>query len=582
MGTAGFKKRLLAPVVLWCAIVLVSLFWNLSLIENHFSGIIAERARTLFQLVMTTRLWNTNHGGVYVPVGYETPPNPYMPEEERAVTTSGGMRLAKINHAHMTRQISETMGGGDSVSFNITSRNPLRPGNRADPWESAALASFEKGAAERLELVTEGGKSRYRYMAPLFVESACLQCHAAQGYKAGDIRGGISITLPSASLLGAISSGRKIVTALHILVLAAGLAAITAFRLRSARTAEALASSERRFHDVTVNTGDWVWEVDAEGRYVYSSPAVKAVLGYGPEEVRGRLIYDFLHPDDRGSIEPSLRDLFSRGVSFRMFLNTQKCRDGGKVILQSSGVPVPGKDGRCAGYRGVHSDVTEQKHFEEELRASIREKETLLREINHRVKNNMQIISSLLRLHQAYIKDPEDAEIFRECQGRILTMAAAHEKLYQSESLSRINVKHFLKDLAGNVLRSYRGDASRVSLRMDIEDMFFGLETAVPCGMLMTELISNSLKHAFHDGRGGMIEVSLSREESGELELVVRDNGPGIPPDTDLTKTESLGLKLVSTLAEGQLDGTLEVGSEQGTEFRIRFRELDYRSRIKD
>jgi PAS domain S-box-containing protein len=582
MGTAGLKKILIAPVALWSAIVFVSLFWNLSLIEEHFSGIIAEKAKTLFQIIMTTRLWNTSHGGVYVPVAGETKPNPYMPEEERAVTTSGGMRLAKINHAHMTRQMSETMGGGDSVSFHITSRNPLRPDNQADPWESAALESFEKGAKERLEFVREDGKSRYRYMAPLFVEGACLHCHAAQGYRVGDIRGGISIALPSGSLRGAIGSGRRIITALHMLVLAAGLAAITAFQLRSARAADALARSERRFQDVTVNTGDWVWEVDSDGRYTYSSPAVKGALGYEPEEVRGRLLYDFLHSEDRESIEPSLRGLFSRGEPFRMFLNTQECKDGGKVILETSGVPVPGEGGGLAGYRGVHSDVTEQKHFEEELRASIREKETLLREINHRVKNNMQIISSLLRLHQAYIKDPADAEIFKECQGRIMTMAYAHEKLYQSDNLAQIKVGSFLKDLAGSVLRAYRVDVSKITLRMDIEDMVFGLETAVPCGMLMTELISNSLKHAFCDGREGIIEVSLSRKYGGELELVVKDNGPGMPPDTDITKTESLGLKLVSTLAEGQLEGSLDVSSEQGAEFRIRFRELDYSSRIKD
>jgi len=568
-------------LVLWCAVVLVSLFWNLSMLRENLSGLVLNKARTFFQIVTTARLWNSRLGGVYVPISDKTAPNPYMPDERREMITAGGMSLTKINHAQMTRQISEILDSQGGVQFHITSLTPIRPGNIADEWETAALKDFARGSKERLELMSVLGKDVYRYMAPLYAEKSCFECHDYEGSET-TIRGGISITMPANMYLAVETKGRDNIIFLHLAALAGGIFIITFFQLRERRAAAALSYSERRFKDVVDNTGDWVWEVDPSGRYTYSSAASREVIGLGPTEVLGTTLYEHLLPEDRKALEETEAGFIARREPFRNFLSRNLHRDGRTVLLETSGVPVVDFQGRLVGFRGVHRDATERKRAEEELRASIREKETLLREINHRVKNNMQIISSLLNLQSGYIEDPALAEIFRECQNRIRTMAFAHEKLYQTENLSKINIGTYIKDLARGVLKSYKVDTNRIILSMEFEDLVFSLETAIPCGLIVTELVSNAVKHAFRDGREGRIDVRLRRAGEDVLELSVKDNGVGLTPGMDFRQHKSLGLRLVSTIAEGQLEGTVEAESSGGTEFRIQFKELRYRDRIKE
>lgn len=581
MNLRQIVRILVLPLALWCTVVLGSLFWNLSVLHEHLTGLVLNKARTFFQIATTTRLWNSRLGGVYVPVTEKTKPNPYMPAESRNIKTSSGTTLTIINHAHMTRQISEILANEGGVKFHITSLSPIRPGNVADMWEADALRALARGEKERLELVSQQGRDLYRYIAPLYEEESCFRCHEYEGSETV-LRGGISITMSAGPYLAVEASGRNTVVFLHLMVLAGGGFIITFFQLRERRAAEALAYSERRFKDVVDNTGDWVWEVDTTGRYTYSSGAAKEVIGFGPSEILGTALFEHLPPEERKASQKTEVEFIERREPFRNFLSRNLHRDGRTVLLETSGVPVVDFKGRVIGFRGVHRDVTEQKRAEEELRASVREKETLLREINHRVKNNMQIISSLLNLQSGYIEDPAHAEVFRECQNRIRTMAFAHEKLYQTESLSKINIGSYIKDLARGVLKSYKVDTNRVILSMELEDLVLSLETAVPCGLIVTELVSNSVKHAFRDGRDGRIDVRLRRTGTDALELSVKDNGVGLPPGIDIREYKSLGLRLVSTIAEGQLEGTVEADSSGGTEFRIRFKELRYRDRIKE
>ncbi|MBI5409628.1 MAG: HAMP domain-containing protein [Nitrospirae bacterium] len=220
---------------------------------------------------------------------------------------------------------------------------------------------------------------------------------------------------------------------------------------------------------------------------------------------------------------------------------------------------------------------------EEMLTASLEEKEVLLKEIHHRVKNNMQVISSLLSLQSGQVGDKRYAEILNESRNRIRSMALVHEKLYRSPDLASIDFNDYIKSLSSTLLSFYDRHGS-ISLKTDAADVNLAVDTAIPCGLIITELVSNCLKHAFPDGRSGEVLVSFKKtaenDRGNEYELIIRDNGVGIPEDLDIRKTNSLGLQLVTSLVEHQLQGRLELARSAGTGFCIRFKELRYKKMV--
>ncbi|WP_424357352.1 sensor histidine kinase [Methanocella sp. MCL-LM] len=215
-------------------------------------------------------------------------------------------------------------------------------------------------------------------------------------------------------------------------------------------------------------------------------------------------------------------------------------------------------------------DVTERRDAEEKIKASLREKEVMLKEIHHRVKNNLQVVSSLLNIQSRYITDPGDAELFKESQNRVQTMALVHEKLYQSSDLARIDFSSYLDSLMKNLFYSYAIGRDNITMKADIQPISMGVDTAVPCGLIVNELISNSLKHAFPGNRAGEIRVCI-REVDGRAVIKVADNGVGLPENFDFHTSESLGLQLVNMLVE-QLDGSISLERENGTKFTIAFK----------
>ncbi len=214
------------------------------------------------------------------------------------------------------------------------------------------------------------------------------------------------------------------------------------------------------------------------------------------------------------------------------------------------------------------------------LKELIDEKELLMREIFHRVKNNMQVISSLLNLQCKYIKDEKYIAMVKESQGRIKVMALIHENLYRSKDLSNIDFNDYIKSLTDGLLQSYKTDTNRITINTNVESISFAIETAVPCGLIINELISNSLKYAFPEGRVGEVNISLRSLEKEEFELIVSNDGVSFPKNLDFRNTESLGLRLVTNLSENQLHGKIELDNSKGTEFKIRFKEMKYKKRM--
>ena len=232
-------------------------------------------------------------------------------------------------------------------------------------------------------------------------------------------------------------------------------------------------------------------------------------------------------------------------------------------------------------YQQLETELAERKRAEEQLKLSLREKEILLKEVHHRVKNNLQIISSLLRLQSDYIQDERALASFKDSQNRIRSMALIHEKLYQSKDLVRIDFAEYLRDLTSNLLHSYAANVREITLNIDVGEIWLTIDTAISCGLIINELVSNSLKHAFPNASSeNKVEIVLRPISDNNFRLIVSDNGVGFPQDIDFQNTESLGLQLVCTFVE-QLEGTIDLERTQGTTFIITFKELGAAGRIQ-
>ena len=242
-----------------------------------------------------------------------------------------------------------------------------------------------------------------------------------------------------------------------------------------------------------------------------------------------------------------------------------------KTVTKSRLFPIFDTTNTLTNVVVMHEDITERKRAEDQIKASLEEKEVLLREIHHRVKNNLQIISSLLNLQSRYIKDKQVLHVFKESQNRIKSMALIHKKLYQSKDLARIDFAEYVRSLIADLFRSYKADYDLITLKTNIDDVFLGIDTAIPCGLIINELVSNSLKYAFKGGQGE-IRIDLHSEKEGKFTLIVSDSGVGFPKDLDFRNTESLGLQLACTLVD-QLQGTIGLDRTGGTKFKIAFTE---------
>jgi two-component sensor histidine kinase len=216
------------------------------------------------------------------------------------------------------------------------------------------------------------------------------------------------------------------------------------------------------------------------------------------------------------------------------------------------------------------TDITVRKHAEEQIRVSLREKEALLQEIHHRVKNNLQIVSSLLHLQAAQVGDSPALAVFTESQNRIRAMALVHETLYRSQDLGQINVAGYLDSLCAHLFRAYGVASSRIHLDLDVADVPLDLDWAIPCGLVVNELVSNALKYAFPHDRPGRVGVELARRPDGAYLLAVSDDGVGLPAGLDVQHTQTLGLQLVWGLTQ-QLAGQVQVEGMSGTRFVIVF-----------
>lgn len=259
-------------------------------------------------------------------------------------------------------------------------------------------------------------------------------------------------------------------------------------------------------------------------------------------------------------------------VALRRFLAVPVKLEGkavGQLALANPGRDYIERDLRLVKYLAkFYAMALQHKRSQERLYATLREKEVLLREIHHRVKNNLQVISSLLNLQAASLSDPQALEMLKESQNRVRSMALVHDQLHRSPDLSRIGFREYVKNLCASLFSSYGIDSARIALRVDVEDIALPIDAAIPCGLIVHELVSNSLKHAFPGGRRGEIFIALKSHPLRGTVLTVADNGIGLPGHVDVATASSLGLRLVRILA-GQIEAPVRHRSGAGTAFEI-------------
>jgi PAS domain S-box-containing protein len=333
------------------------------------------------------------------------------------------------------------------------------------------------------------------------------------------------------------------------------------------RSEEALKKSEEKYRELVENINDVIFSTDKNGVITFISPAVERILGFSQGDVVGKPFTDFIFGEDLERIRAAFSTTLAGELSpseYRM-----KTRNGDFRWVRTSSRPVL-MDGTPSGLSGVLMDINEQKLADQKIEASLKEKVVLLKEIHHRVKNNLQIIHSLLNMQSRKLKDPVALGAIRESQNRVRTMALIHERLYMSSNLSEIDFREYITQLLHELYSSYGADPDRIRPELELGDVKLDVDAAIPCGLIVNELISNSLKHGFPGDRRGEILVRVETAGDGTIHLEVGDTGAGLPEGLDFRKTETLGLQLVCTLVD-QLRGTIRLERRRGTIFVIEF-----------
>jgi PAS domain S-box-containing protein len=347
---------------------------------------------------------------------------------------------------------------------------------------------------------------------------------------------------------------------------------------------EALQLSELKNRSITTTAKDAIIMIDEKGIISFWNPAAEEIFGYTKEEALNKELHPLIVPDRYlADCRNGIRKFTDTGkgpvIGHTLELEAMK-KDGSEFQVELSLSAIKVKDNWNA--IGIVRDITQRKESENKILASLKEKDVLLREIHHRVKNNMQIISGLLNLQASVVSDKRNFEMLRDCQNRIKSMSLIHEKLYGSEDLAHIDINDYINDLTRYIFQFHKTVLNNVELKIDIENIWLGIDTAIPCGLIINELVSNSLKHAFPENRKGELRITLLKTDEGEIELTVSDNGIGIPEELDISSTKSLGLLLVNTLSKEQLQGKIELDRTGGTKFSIRFKEVKYKNRLEN
>ncbi|MGZ3864698.1 MAG: PAS domain S-box protein [Bacteroidia bacterium] len=330
---------------------------------------------------------------------------------------------------------------------------------------------------------------------------------------------------------------------------------------------EEVLDRQSRLSAIINNTRDIILSIDKNYNIIEFNEALRHLVkkSYRLDIKEGMSVFKTLDV----AYHKGIKEIYERVFKGESVISTGAYGEGEtKVVLETRYNPIRAGS-NITGIAIFSRDITTQKNSEENILKSLKEKEILLKEIHHRVKNNLQVISSILNLQTAYLKDKHTINILKECQNRIKTMAFIHESLYQNKDFSQINFSEYIVTLVKNLFYSFEANQQKIRANFDVEPILLNLDTSIPCGLIVNELVSNALKYAFKETQEGVIFVEL-KKVNDKIKMTIADNGKGIPPEINYKNTETLGLQLVNTLTE-QINGTISMKQNKGTIFEIIF-----------
>lgn len=341
------------------------------------------------------------------------------------------------------------------------------------------------------------------------------------------------------------------------------------------KTAKALNESEKLYRLLAENSNDVIWTMNLNWEFMYVSPSVFQLRGFTPEEVKKQKPEEVISPNSL----PLIQEAFSR-----MLLNVendtvkkhetdyfqveQPCKDGSTVMTEATARLAQDEDGNFIVV-GITRDITKRKEVEDRIKTLLNEKDLLLKEVHHRIKNNMATIGSLLSLQASTIKDPEASKALKESRDRVKTMSDIYDKLYKTTEYNNLNIKEYLSNIIQDISDSYNF-TNKITIRKNIQDFDIDTKIAFPMGVIITELITNSLKYAFPNNISGNIDINIYLSDSNNAILSVSDNGIGIPEYIIRSRDFGFGLNLVDILAQ-QIDGRFEIFNHNGSKFDVIF-----------
>ena len=336
-----------------------------------------------------------------------------------------------------------------------------------------------------------------------------------------------------------------------------------------------LRESEERRHLMVQSVRDYaIFMFDADGRIVSWNEGAKIMTGYEEDEAVGQHLSCF-YPEEEvreGKPEQALKFATEKGHFEQEGWRIRK--DGARFWADAIITALHDEKGNLKGFTKVARDITELREMRRRLEQALSAKEVLLKEVHHRVRNHLQIISSLLRLESRSVHDETVLRILNETQNRIYALAIIHELLYESKDMGNVNRREYITRISRHLYQSFGVGPDRIRLTISAEDVECPIKIAVPLGLIVNELVSNCLEHAFPENRSGEIRVSIEPVAESESELIVADNGIGISDDHEVSGAGTFGLYLVNTLTE-QLQGVVELNRHDGVEARIRFRDSE-------
>jgi len=370
-------------------------------------------------------------------------------------------------------------------------------------------------------------------------------------------------------------SGGRLPVKLTIAKIADGGLVVTLFASNPAsaivrrQTEARLAETEARFRTMADCAPVLLWQAGTDTRCEFFNEFWLNFTGRAVDDELGSGWASGVHPEDFQECMNTYLAAFVERRQFRMEYRLRR-HDGQYRWLLDHGVPRFAPDGSFAGYIGSCVDITELKDVYSALTTRLREREMLLREVHHRVKNNLQLVSSLLSMQARSLSDIATREALNDSRKRVQSIALIHDELYQAQDFSHVAFSEYIRRLCTLVVQATSPSVDRVSLKLDLHSVALGIDRAIPCGLILNELLINSMKHGFADGRSGAIHVELREPEANRIELTVADNGVGLPDGLDVRQAQTVGMQIVCTLAE-QLDAVLDVQRRGGTTFKLGF-----------